>query len=150
MGEWHDQLGETVGCGKGTREGPQCRYWAHLSHTNIWRRRDDKLIWPYTKEGTTQVKSVYHRRQEQNHRSTDNNDNANRTSTVWKLIWTSKALPKGKNFIWRLTLNALVVSHNLQRRGMAIDPSCPVCGRLKQGSILSLGANGRNQFGLVF
>jgi hypothetical protein len=47
-------------------------------------------------------------------------------------IWYSPCPPNIKTFLWRIAHNSLPVNWNIQRRGMDVDPVCPVCKRLNE------------------
>lgn len=59
--------------------------------------------------------------------ATNRGDISNHGNDLWKAIWGENKEPKVKNYIWRLASNAVAVKANLQRRGMMVDPGCPVC-----------------------
>lgn len=52
------------------------------------------------------------------------------TNTKWPFnwIWKLDVMPKLRIFLWQTLLNALPVRGVLLRRGMMIDPTCPLCG----------------------
>ena len=47
-----------------------------------------------------------------------------RNDRLWKALIPNKI----KNFMWRLAKNILPTRHNLQRKGIVLDTSCPLCG----------------------
>lgn len=51
-------------------------------------------------------------------------------SKVWKELWKLKWPSKIKHFLWRLSHNSNPLRCNLVRRGMHIESSCVICGRL--------------------
>jgi hypothetical protein len=50
----------------------------------------------------------------------------------WKEIWQLKAPNKLKMFVWRLAHNSLAHRTKIQRLGVDLDTSCPVCKRLDE------------------
>lgn len=42
-------------------------------------------------------------------------------------LWKAPIPNKIKNFMWRLAKNILPTRHNLQRKGIVLDTSCPLC-----------------------
>ncbi|EEF32672.1 conserved hypothetical protein [Ricinus communis] len=47
----------------------------------------------------------------------------------WDGIWALDLPPKILSFVWRLCRGNLPLGHNLNRRGMNVDVSCPICNR---------------------
>lgn len=46
---------------------------------------------------------------------------------IWNLIWKLPAVPKIKNFIWRVLRNSLPCCSNLARRISNMSSYCPFC-----------------------
>jgi hypothetical protein len=55
-----------------------------------------------------------------------------RERTNWKQIWQLKSPNKLKMFVWRLAHNNLAHRTWIQRLGVELDTSCPVCKRLDE------------------
>ena len=51
------------------------------------------------------------------------------TRMNWNAIWKLECPAKVKMLIWRIAHNSLPHRLNLRRKGMEIDPICPVCNR---------------------
>lgn len=47
---------------------------------------------------------------------------------MWKIFGKSPALPRCKDFAWRACCSLLFVRNSLWRRGVDVDPMCPLCG----------------------
>lgn len=98
--------------------------------------REDILRWPFTKyEGTT-ARSFYHRLKERD--QLVNGDNMQGRS-CWSTIWTTRAWPKVKTFVWKLWSNAIVERSNLESRGLPTSPICPACDAVETREHLILG-----------
>ena len=50
----------------------------------------------------------------------------------WNAIWKLECPPKFKQFVWRIAHNSLPYRLNLVRRGMKIDPICPMCNLVNE------------------
>lgn len=60
------------------------------------------------------------------------NVEGNRSNFKWqKCVWNVKCATKIKNFLWKLSSNAIAVGENLLRRGIKIDGKCKRCGELE-------------------
>lgn len=88
----------------------------------IWAYAKDGIYYAYAKDGIYYVKSGYHLM----HSSALSSHN--RSSKVFKSLWSLNIPPKIKQFWWRIRHNSLHVSVGLKRRGMRIDASCQLCG----------------------
>ncbi|XP_057452167.1 uncharacterized protein LOC130743986 [Lotus japonicus] len=49
-------------------------------------------------------------------------------ATLWRKFWKAPSLPRVKEVAWRVCVGAVPTRLCLRRRGMDLDPSCPVCG----------------------
>ncbi|XP_057418236.1 uncharacterized protein LOC130712417 [Lotus japonicus] len=49
-------------------------------------------------------------------------------ANLWKKIWKSNAIPRCKELAWRAFCSLLPVRDSLWRRGVEVDPTCPLCG----------------------
>lgn len=99
-------------------------YILFMSIPSVWG--NDRFMWPYTKNRTTQACSVYRRLWELDDRPEENASSNPQNNIIWRDIWVTKALPKVNNYMWRLAANAIVINHNLNRRGMDVNPRCLV------------------------
>ncbi|KAI5320563.1 hypothetical protein L3X38_040271 [Prunus dulcis] len=89
----------------------------------------DKIIWPWTSNGTYSVKSGYHSLHSANRMfySGSSHFSVSVPDLVWKSLWKIRTLPKIRHFLWRTVANALPTKLNLFRRKIAPDPLCPLC-----------------------
>ncbi|KAJ9135356.1 hypothetical protein P3X46_032549 [Hevea brasiliensis] len=90
---------------------------------------EDKLVSKYENSGTYSVRSGYRLLAKSSYA-----DLVNRTmqsnhipDKVWKYLWELSFLPTIKIFMWRDLLNAIPVNDSLSRRGIKVEPICPVC-----------------------
>jgi ribonuclease HI len=58
-----------------------------------------------------------------------------RRSKAWKQIWELKIPNVEKNFLWRACHESLPTRHNLFRRNIVEDPSCPICGLAEETAL---------------
>lgn len=86
----------------------------------------DKLVWSFEKNNIYSVKTSYHSiGLEKKRSSASSSSDANHP--LWKKIW-KLCLPNSvKNFLWRLLKGILPTITNLVKRGMSVDPICPLC-----------------------
>ncbi|XP_058734240.1 uncharacterized protein LOC131605971 [Vicia villosa] len=87
---------------------------------------DDKLIWNAEKNREFSAKTSYHllgaaRRFNMPGPSTSVDDG------FWKLLWKAPIVNKVKEFLWRLVKNILPLRSNVCKKGIVLDPSCPLC-----------------------
>jgi len=90
------------------------------------RLPEDSLIWSGEKDGKYSVRSAYHllgdeRRNEVPGPSHDPHEK------LWKEIWRVNLPERVTNFIWRLSKNILPTRGNLCKKGVKIEPLCPMC-----------------------
>lgn len=91
----------------------------------------DKLVWPFKRNGSFLVKSGY-RWCYNRHLTVNLNRNSSSQSIdpwVWDWVWSCKALPNLRNFLWRAFHDACATKLNLYRRRCAISPLCPICAK---------------------
>ncbi|XVF19448.1 hypothetical protein REPUB_Repub11eG0112000 [Reevesia pubescens] len=89
----------------------------------------DRLIWNETLMGNFTVRSAYFVAK----RVLNGwNQFVDQRSCKWRLLWTSKVIPKVKVFMWRAIHEILPTSEKLQHRGIPIEVSCAVCGCLEE------------------
>lgn len=74
---------------------------------------EDKYIWPYTKDGRLQARSVYHRLREIRANTETQGGRHGYNKELWRAIWGAQVIPKAKNYVWRLPTNAVAVKSNL-------------------------------------
>ena len=80
----------------------------------------DKLVWKHSTTGEYKVKKAYDMLSGTPHRSAV-------PKAVWSTIWKLKLPMKIFTFIWKLLHNGLQVKSILNIRGIASEPTCPLC-----------------------
>jgi len=94
------------------------------------------LAWHYDSKGIFSVKGAYKVCREDKlrkrvHGSAQSNSNGSE-DPLWQKIWNLNCPSKVKHFVWRFAQNSHPLRSNLIRRGMRIDPKCPVCNRFDE------------------
>ncbi|KAF7844736.1 reverse transcriptase [Senna tora] len=103
-----------------------------IHSTAIRRNRGpDKLIWPWSKDGSYVVKTGYKFARDvvEPVRSLDPSCSFVTPSSLWKAIWGVKAVPKVRNFLWRACTSSIPTGEALFRRKCAASPMCCICGK---------------------
>ncbi|KAF7817649.1 uncharacterized protein G2W53_031618 [Senna tora] len=96
--------------------------------TPIKEAGPDKMVWPFTVDGSYSVKTGYHCAiKDVTSLEEGSSSSGSEDAKIWNVIWKAKVQPKIKNFIWRLVKNAIPVKDNLARRKMKVDNRCPLC-----------------------
>lgn len=93
-----------------------------------WNNGEDKLIWPYTKEGVFSVKSGYWSLFD----SSINPPNVPTTSYThssesWMNILSSGVPERVKEFGWRVKHDALATRSNMYKKRLTKDSRRPIC-----------------------
>ncbi|BFG29036.1 hypothetical protein CerSpe_153100 [Prunus speciosa] len=95
---------------------------------------EDRLIWPWEKNGEYSVRSGYHWLE--NRECSEGIIPAGSSHLVdkgtWSSIWNLKVVPKVKIFLWRAISNALATKWNLWKRHLTRDPICGTCGEFAE------------------
>ncbi|XP_004301440.1 PREDICTED: putative ribonuclease H protein At1g65750-like [Fragaria vesca subsp. vesca] len=93
---------------------------------------NDRLLWPWSKNGSFTVKSGYHWLHQQ---SSMNASPLVITGTshrvgkkMWRLLWGMPTLPKVKLFFWQVMGGVGPNFSNLYKRKLTSSPMCPLCG----------------------
>ncbi|KAK2405034.1 hypothetical protein P8452_10587 [Trifolium repens] len=86
----------------------------------------DKIQWHWEKDGLYYVRSAYHLLCSERENSLPGPSSASDDS-LWKEIWKAPLPNNIKNFMWRLARNILPTRVNLQKKGISLDTSCPLC-----------------------
>ena len=90
---------------------------------------EDRLIWPLVSNGNYTVKTGYRfnipLKQIDHSRSSSSHCIQ---PSLWKSVWSIKAAPKIRVFLWKAMHGALPISWNLFKRNMASSASCSACG----------------------
>lgn len=99
---------------------------------------EDSVAWHFDPRGAFSVKSAYHvledKREQQKVRQSGSSSTGGVAdeNDMWGRIWKIDCIPKIKQFFWRFAHNSLPLRMNIVRKGMDIDPRCPVCRRLDE------------------
>jgi hypothetical protein len=88
---------------------------------------EDKLMWPYTKDGCYSVRTGYNLLKQWQDSSKCNSANPNTYNKIWKSIWSLHTIPRHKALLWRVANNALPVRSALSHRGIQCSILCPRC-----------------------
>ncbi|XP_058724687.1 uncharacterized protein LOC131596129 [Vicia villosa] len=91
-----------------------------------FRSPADELICNYKKNGIYSVKSAYHMLMHDKRNKAPGLSNVYHQK-LWQKIWLSHLHPRDHNFLWRLAKNILPTKANLQKKGISLDTSCPLC-----------------------
>jgi hypothetical protein len=96
---------------------------------------DDFYAWFYEPKGVFTVKSTYklHRQLLQiNGSNYLGEPSVDAYGFKWYDIWICPCPPSIKTFLWCIAYNSLPVNWSIQRRGLEVDPICPVCKRFNE------------------
>jgi ribonuclease HI len=95
---------------------------------------EDEWAWHFENSGQFSVKSAYRlKRQTDEININGQIENQYGNSRMnWNAIWNLECPTKVKMLIWRIAHNSLPHRLNLNRKGMEIDPICPVCNRMNE------------------
>ncbi|KAM0830575.1 hypothetical protein ACQ4PT_066116 [Festuca glaucescens] len=95
---------------------------------------EDEWAWHFETKGTFSVKSAYRLK-----RQLDDVQMQGQVGSLsgqggfdWNAIWKVDCPAKIKQFLWRIAHNSLPHRLSLLRRGMELDPVCPMCGRVNE------------------
>lgn len=77
----------------------------------------DSLSWPYSGTGLVTVNSAF-----------SFISGAEDGADCFEWIWKTKCVERIKLFLWKITMNGLLVNQERQRRGLSDDATCPRCG----------------------
>ena len=89
---------------------------------------EDKLIWTGNRRGDFTIKSAYYIACSLvGAEETSESSSCGLRTPLWKKIWHLKIPSKIRIFAWRACMNGLPTRLNLSRRGVNINPMCPIC-----------------------
>ena len=95
---------------------------------------EDEWAWHFEEKGLFTVKSAYRLKCQLD--DVANQGQMGKLSTNnqfnWNSIWKLECPTKIKMFMWRIAHNSLPHRLNLLRRGMDLDPICPMCNRMNE------------------
>jgi len=93
-----------------------------------YHAQEDQLIWVGNKNGTFTVKSAYYvARKIIEGNSRGESSVGDVRAPLWKMMWHLNIPAKVRIFAWRLCMNAIPTMLNLNKRGVQVDPICPLC-----------------------
>jgi hypothetical protein len=104
----------------------------------IHNHSEDKLMWPYTKDGCYSVRTGYNILKQWQDNSNCNSANPNTYNKIWKRIWSLHTIPRHKALLWRVANNALPVRSALNLRGIHCPIFAPVVFKRKKRSLTFL------------
>ncbi|XP_062014406.1 uncharacterized protein LOC133730919 [Rosa rugosa] len=89
----------------------------------------DRLIWSANPTGTYTVHSGYNFLVKSSIPALSAHPHQSHivSPLVWKWIWSVRAPPKVKHFLWRATSNALATNRNRHHRHLSLSPLCTFC-----------------------
>jgi hypothetical protein len=100
---------------------------------------DDLVACHFNNNGQFTVRSAYKVFMADKKKSTERRGGGSASGTAsrlddlfWRRVWNLNCPKKMIHFLWRLGHNSLALRVNLRRRGMKIDTSCVMCGRLDE------------------
>jgi hypothetical protein len=85
------------------------------------------LSWRGTPSGEFTVRSAYHLEKEKIERLRGESSRGTGCSRIWKAIWSLHIPNSVKMFLWRACHDIIPTRVNLQKKGIALDPSCIFC-----------------------
>lgn len=86
-----------------------------------WQNVEDVRIWLYKNSGEFTVQSTYHFIRTQYCKYLPSSSH---NPIDWKKVWQLNIPSKVSIFFWHLCSNALLVTENLNRRGVGVNPIC--------------------------
>ena len=91
---------------------------------------NDQLIWVGNKKGIFSVKSAYYVARKVLEVSEQRESSlGDLRAPLWKKMWHLNIPAKVRIFSWRLCMNAILTMLNLSKRGVPVDPLCPLCSK---------------------
>jgi ribonuclease HI len=51
---------------------------------------------------------------------------------IWNIVWKAQVPPKLRIFAWKVATSTLAVRTGLHRRIQSVDPTCEICGHMKE------------------
>ncbi|KAB2625965.1 hypothetical protein D8674_017625 [Pyrus ussuriensis x Pyrus communis] len=93
------------------------------------RHREDRIIWPATRNGVYSVRSGYHWKHACSSSMIGRASSSSSVipTKVWRCVWHLMTTPKVRNFMWRALNGDLATMENLFKRRCSPSPSCPIC-----------------------
>jgi hypothetical protein len=94
-----------------------------------WNKGSDCVAWQYEKSRIFSVRSAYRLALNiaQDLDAIGSSSSANGERGVWKKLWNLPALPRIRNFVWKLTQNGLPSNANRCFMHISADASCELC-----------------------
>ncbi|XP_057432396.1 uncharacterized protein LOC130725161 [Lotus japonicus] len=89
----------------------------------------DCLFWMGTADGVYTVKTGYEWLQKlANQNCPSSSNEVGLEPLQWAIFLKAPSLPRVREVVWRVCTGAVQVRAKLRRRGVDVDPSCPLCG----------------------
>ncbi|XP_057425675.1 uncharacterized protein LOC130719041 [Lotus japonicus] len=98
---------------------------------------EDLLFWEHTSDGLYTVSFGYDFLQSsasQASPSSSSSSSAGLDVGLWRKFWKSSSIPRVKEVVWRICVDAIPTRASLRRRSLDVDPSCPVCGQEEESA----------------
>lgn len=92
---------------------------------------EDELVWLPEECGTYTVKYVYKLLTQVEMSKTHQGERQ-----IWKRLWNLKILGKVKHTLWRALTSCLPSKMALNKKGIHLNPYCPVCGLREETKLL--------------
>ncbi|KAM1498581.1 hypothetical protein ACFX10_021399 [Malus domestica] len=98
---------------------------------------NDRLVWPFVKNGIYSVKSGYHWAMTRNIQQRIGNPHRSALipKQVWKCVWKLEVQPKIRSFMWRSLQEAVATNVNLFMRRSSSSTLCPICNRYEESLV---------------
>ena len=90
--------------------------------------QEDQLIWVGNKSAVFTMKSAYYvARKILEGCDRGESSTSDTQAPLWKKMWHLNIPAKVRIFAWRLCTNAIPTMLNINKRGIQVNPSCPLC-----------------------
>lgn len=99
--------------------------------------KEANRIWDFSRNGELFVKTAYYvlkKKVSQELTRKNPSSSSSYPSATWKSIWRLDVPPKIRNFLWRVSNNALATKANLFYRKCSFFALCPICNA-QEGSV---------------
>ncbi|XP_057416032.1 uncharacterized protein LOC130710699 [Lotus japonicus] len=103
-----------------------------------WFEKEDLLVWKHNSSGVFSVRSAYSMLMQ---RKISSLASSSSTRSVCNFVWRLKVPKKVQHFMYRLLNKSLPCQQNLKRRGIKIEPLCPLCGEHREETPFHLFLN---------
>lgn len=103
------------------------------------RLSKDEIIWSMDKKGIFSVKSAYHLAMSINNSSLASPSSISNGRKMWKCLWKTKVVPRGKLCVWNVLNNSIPTNSNIIKKGIDISLLCTFCKKGKNLSLILFG-----------